>query len=122
TSSRHAPTPGTCSSMAARCRCRPSTVTSTTCSRTGSEMTTRRDFLGLLGAGAIAPALPAPFPDGRSLPPISDKWEMSWVDRVSAPHKAVIDSPEVSEGGALYRAVMLRDQYREVYGTFPDQF
>jgi hypothetical protein len=85
-------------------------------------MTTRRDFLGLLGAGAIAPALPAPFPDGRSLPPISDKWEMSWVDRVSAPHKAVIDSPEVSEGGALYRAVMLRDQYREVYGTFPDQF
>lgn len=85
-------------------------------------MPTRRDFLGLLGAGAIAPALPAPFPDGASLPPVSDEWDMSWVDRVTGPHKAVIDSPEVSEGMALYRAVMLRDQYRDVYGTFPDQF
>lgn len=86
------------------------------------SVATRRDFLGLLGAGAIVPALPAPFPDTGSLPPVSDKWDMSWVDRVTGPHKAVIDAPEVSEGGALFRSVMLREQYREVYGTFPDQF
>lgn len=85
-------------------------------------MATRRDFLGLLGAGAIVPALPAPFPDSDSLPPISDKWDMSWVDQVVKPHRVVIDAPTVGEGGALYRSVMLRDQYREVYGTFPDQF
>ncbi|HRP07519.1 MAG TPA: hypothetical protein PLL69_03435 [Gemmatimonadales bacterium] len=86
-------------------------------------MSTRRDFLGILGAGAVMPSMPAPFPSNHDLRPLDDKYDMSWVDRVrGTPHKVVIDSPEVSEGGALYRSVMLRDQYRDVFGTFPDQF
>ncbi len=85
-------------------------------------MSSRRDFLGILGAGAVLPSMPAPFPSNDGLRPVDDKYDMSWVDRISGtPHKVVIDSPAVSEGGALYRSVMLRDQYREVYGTFPDQ-
>lgn len=42
---------------------------------------------------------------------------MSWTDRVSGKFKAVFDSPEVSEGGGLFRAAMWRDQHKEVYGT-----
>ena len=85
-------------------------------------MTTRRDFLGLLGAGAALPALAAPFPDTDGLPPVTTDWDLSWLDRIQKPHKVVIDSPAVSDGGALYRAVMLREQYHEAFGTYPDQF
>ena len=84
-------------------------------------MATRRDFLGLLGAGAALPMLPAPFPTGESLRPISAAYDFSWVGKIDRPHKVLFDSPAVSDGGALYRSVMLRDQYREAFGVFPDQ-
>jgi hypothetical protein len=85
-------------------------------------MTSRRDFLGLLGAGAAVPALRAPFTDVDAPTPVTAEWDMSWVDQVTKPNRVVFDSPEISEGGALWRSVMLRDEYREVYGTFGDQF
>jgi hypothetical protein len=84
-------------------------------------MTSRRNFLGLLGAGAAMPMLPAPFPGNDDLVPIAADWDMSWVDRIQKPHKVVFDSPAVSDGGAIYRSVMFRDQYSQVFGTFPDQ-
>lgn len=84
-------------------------------------MTTRRDFLSMMGAGAALPALIPPFPDNDSLPPISAEYDMSWVDQLSKPHRYVIDAPTVSEGSALWRAIALKEQYAEVYGTFPDQ-
>jgi hypothetical protein len=61
--------------------------------------------------------LRAPFPRNDDLQPINADWDLSWVDRVSAPHKVVFDSPEVNEGGALFRAVLWRDEYQEVFGT-----
>jgi hypothetical protein len=85
-------------------------------------MTSRRNFLGLIGAGAALPALDAPFAGNDSLRPLNADFDMSWVDRMTKPHKVVIDSPAISDGGALYRSVMLRDQYTQVFGTFPDQF
>ncbi len=84
-------------------------------------MTTRRDFLGLLGAGAVLPAIQAPFPTSASLPPLPTDYDMSWVDRVTMPHKVVFDAPSVDDGSALWRAVVLRNQYAQIYGTFPDQ-
>ena len=84
-------------------------------------MTSRRNFLGLLGAGAALPMLPAPLPTNDDLTPIVADWDLSWVDRIQKPHKVVIDSPAVSDGGAIYRSVMFRDQYSQVFGTFPDQ-
>lgn len=80
-------------------------------------MTTRRNFLGLLGAGAALPALGAPFPTAADLPSISADWDMTWVDRVTAPHRVVFDSPEVNYGGTIFRAVLWRDEYQEVFGT-----
>ncbi|MCA9768988.1 MAG: hypothetical protein KC485_09245, partial [Gemmatimonadetes bacterium] len=83
-------------------------------------MTSRRDFFGILGAGAALPAL-APFPTSASLPPIRADYDMSWVDQVTKPHKVVFDAPEVNDGGAVWRAVLLQEEYQQVYGTFPDQ-
>lgn len=79
--------------------------------------TPRRDFLGWLGAGGVlatggiarlAVALPAP---------VSDKWDMSWCERVNGKVRAVFDSPGVEEGAALFRAQVWRDEHKEVYGT-----
>lgn len=85
-------------------------------------MTTRRNFLGLLGAGTMLPAIAPPFPTNASLPPLPDSdYDMSWLDRVTMPHRVVFDAPSVDDGGAIWRAVLLRREYAEVFGTFPDQ-
>lgn len=88
--------------------------------------TPRRDFLGWLGASALmtgvaaplsaaAPALTSPDDAPRALP--DSKWDVSWTDRVKGKYRTVFDSPELSDGAALFRAVMWQDQYNEVYGT-----
>ena len=88
-------------------------------------MPTRRSFLGLAGAGALAaagagstPLFASPARSSRpGALPTSDKWDMTWVDRLKGKHKAVFDSPEVSDGAALFRAMVWADQLKEVYGT-----
>lgn len=84
-------------------------------------MPSRRDFLGLLGAGAAIPMLPPPFPTNDELRPIRADYDMSWVDQVAKPHKMVFDAPSVDDGGGVWRAVLVRDEYRQTFGTFPDQ-
>ncbi len=79
----------------------------------------RRKFLGALGVGALAAASAAPLAAERSprLPkPVSDKYDMSWVDRIRGKHRAVFDSPGFSDGGAVFRAALWRDQLAEMYG------
>ena len=87
--------------------------------------TPRREFLSWLGAGGVVAAAGAhPGTPARSvaLPrPVTDKWDMSWCDRVNGSVKAVFDSPYVSEGSALFRAQLWRDEHQEVYGTAPAQ-
>jgi hypothetical protein len=82
--------------------------------------TPRRAFLGWVGAGALAGAaapLAALEPPAQSSRPLDDTWDMAWVDRITGKYRAVFDSPELSEGAALWRALMWRKQYKEVYGT-----
>ncbi len=86
--------------------------------------TPRRRFLGWLGASALAGATTRPLAAaGHALveppAPLAVDWDMSWVDRITGKHRAVFDSPEVSDGSGLFRAFVWRDQYREVYGTDP---
>ena len=86
----------------------------------------RRNFLSWLGgssllglaglpsrAGAATPAF-APEPHAE---PIAETWDMGWTGRVTGKYKAVFDSPEISGGAALYRAVSWCDHYKEVYGA-----
>ena len=50
---------------------------------------------------------------------IDPAWDMSWTDRLTGKYRAVFDSPSVSEGGAVFRAGLWRDQHAQVYGTAP---
>lgn len=85
--------------------------------------TPRRDFLSWLGTGGTFAAAGIPFVHAPGRPfdavPISDKWDMSWCDRVTGRVRAVFDSPEISDGAAMFRAQLWRDQHKEVYGTAP---
>ncbi|HET9132972.1 MAG TPA: hypothetical protein VFN90_01590 [Gemmatimonadales bacterium] len=82
-------------------------------------MPSRRSFLGLLGAGAALPALTAREAVAHPAPRADVKWDMSWVDRIGGSFRAVFDTPEINDGAGMFRAVMWREQYKEVYGTDP---
>lgn len=82
----------------------------------------RRDFLSSVASTSLLAALPSPVPltDAErrgALHPVDDTWDLSWANRLKGKSRAVFDSPEVSEGGALFRAVMWREQHAKVFGT-----
>ncbi len=90
------------------------------------QMTTqRRDFLGWLGGSSLLALGGAPVSlhpharPGRAHPtPVDDKFnDVSWADKVQGKFRAVFDSPEISEGAALFRAMVWCDEYKAVYGT-----
>lgn len=85
----------------------------------------RRRFLGWLGGssllGAAMPslshALESPREPNPHPAPIADTWDMSWTERVAGKYKAVFDSPQPSDGAALFRAIAWCDMYKDVYGA-----
>ena len=85
--------------------------------------TARRDFLGWIGATAIAGSAPAMLvgaPVPRPLSPLAAQpngWDMSWVSRIRGRYRAVFDAPALSEGDPILRAVVWGKQYQEVFGT-----
>jgi hypothetical protein len=86
--------------------------------------TKRRDFLSWLGGTSLfavtGPSLSSlshvAIPGGHPAP-LDATFDMTWVDRVHGKFRAVFDSPEISEGAALFRAIAWCDQYKSVYGT-----
>jgi hypothetical protein len=87
-------------------------------------MPTRRDFL----ASAASTGLLAAVPFDRALPPrlaerqpfsafAADDTDLTWVARLRGKSRAVFDSPQVSEGGALFRAALWRQQINKAFGT-----
>ncbi|HET7553748.1 MAG TPA: hypothetical protein VFK04_20815 [Gemmatimonadaceae bacterium] len=92
----------------------------------------RREFLSWLGASTLLAAMgrsaSAQAPAGESASgvndvarsPVSDKWDMSWVERISGDARAVFDLPEAGEGEGVWRAERWREDYHEVYGETPD--
>lgn len=92
-----------------------------------NQPTPRREFLGhlavtaaALASAACAPTLaatatePAPAPR-PSTPPAPIHWDDSWVARLTAKHKAVFDSPAISDGLALGQAFLYMRGYQEMY-------
>lgn len=81
----------------------------------------RRDFLGNVAATSMFAAMPSiAFTNAERAAfgkPVTDEWDMSWVARLRGKSRAVFDSPQVSEGGALFRAWMWREQHATVFGT-----
>ncbi len=83
-------------------------------------MTSRRSFLGILGAGAALPSLAPSLLQAETGPsPVSADWDMSWVKKLTGAHRAVFDAPEVSDGLPVVRACLWGNQYAEVYNTSP---
>ncbi len=92
--------------------------------------TSRRGFIGWLGSASLLGAVGAPSilraeapsqgtgPGGHALP-VGETWDMSWTSRVTGKYKAVFDSPEASDGAAVFRAVSWIEQYKEVYNAEP---
>lgn len=86
----------------------------------------RRDFLANVASTSLLAALPsipltaaerAALIDAKTSTLASDEWDMSWTDRLRGKSRAVFDSPQVSEGGALFRASLWREQHHAVLGT-----
>jgi hypothetical protein len=82
----------------------------------------RRDFLGRLAAGtALAAGAVGASPgrlDAEAGPrPVSDKWDMSWCDRITGKFRGVFDSPKLEDGGEIFRAAIWQTQVTEVYGV-----
>jgi hypothetical protein len=89
-----------------------------------SMKTHRRDFLGWLGGTSMFAfaAVPESFhvpraPGAAHAAAIDDAFDVSWTDRVQGKFRAVFDSPEISEGAGLFRAIVWCDEYKSVYGT-----
>lgn len=91
-------------------------------------MTTRRDFLASAASTGLLAALPLDVslkPHGAERPELSalavDDTDLSWVPRLRGKSRAVFDSPQVSEGGALFRAALWRKQINQAFGTPIDE-
>lgn len=87
--------------------------------------TPRRDFLGWIGATALAGTAPAmlvgaPATFRRDLPfagNATGDWDMSWVERLTARQKLVFDAPDLAEGDPILRAHVISRQYADVLGV-----
>src|SRR3954470_6264592 len=87
-------------------------------------MPTRRDFIagaatsGLLAAVPIDLSLPLHGGERPGAPAFAlDDTDLSWATRLRGKSRAVFDSPQASEGGALFRAALWRKQINKVFGT-----
>jgi hypothetical protein len=86
--------------------------------------TTRRDFLGTMAMNAaMLGAMPLSFDLATAAavaaPAQGEKWDLTWVNRVTGKHKAVFDVPEVDSGYGVWRATIWGKQYQEVMGVSP---
>ena len=91
-----------------------------------SIMPSRRDFLARAASTSLLAAVPlelsqplAPHAGERTVAALTalDDTDLSWVGRLRGTTRAVFDSPQPSEGGALFRAALWRTQINKVFGT-----
>lgn len=88
--------------------------------------TDRREFLGaMVGAGMALGGKPehrhsgTPFQSSPASRAPSSDWDVSWTAKISGAHRAVFDSPDISEGLGLLRTLVWIKDYGEVYGATP---
>lgn len=95
----------------------------------------RRGFLAQLATAAVAVAAgglvrpsrvtasepPNRRPDMRAradtTPAARGPWDLAWIDKLTAQHRQVFDSPAIADGEALNKAGLYLDNFHEVYGT-----
>jgi hypothetical protein len=89
-------------------------------------MPSRRDFLTRAASTSLLAVVPAELSrplalhaDERTAAAFTalDDTDLSWVARLRGKTRAVFDSPQPSEGGALFRAALWRTQINKAFGT-----
>lgn len=88
--------------------------------------TSRRDFLQhAASATALFGAMPITLDafDRRSATPHdsrpAEKFDLSWVNKITTRHKAVFDVPEIESGYGVWRASLWINQYNQHLGVPP---
>ena len=82
----------------------------------------RREFVGRVAAGAMLAGFPLPVDasirafDG-AVPGAAEKWDLSWVNRITGKYRAVFDVPEIESGYGVWRASIWGKQYQDVLGV-----
>lgn len=85
----------------------------------------RREFLGaVIGAGLVLGGKPGTREGVKVSPPsrhpvLQSAWDVSWTNKVTGAHRAVFDSPEISQGLGLVRTLVWIEDYGEVYNAKP---
>jgi hypothetical protein len=73
----------------------------------------RREFISSAAGSFLLGELPEP--QG----PAAKQWDLSWVKKVTAKHKVVLDVPEVDSAYGVWRASFWAQQYNDVLGVPP---
>jgi hypothetical protein len=78
----------------------------------------RRDFLSTMVMGSLGMGA-ASMVDWRDLPAqqAAGHWDLAWVKRIQGKYRAVFDIPEIEDGFGVWRAVLWRQQYSQVFGV-----
>lgn len=78
----------------------------------------RRDFLSTVALGSLGAAGLAAL-DVSTLPAqqAASHWDLSWVRKLKGKYRAVFDVPELEDGFGVWRAVIWRKQYSQVFGV-----
>jgi hypothetical protein len=88
----------------------------------------RRSFLERTALGAVAVSglgLPIDFTRdaaaGSAGQPLSDDFDLTWVNKVTGKHKVLMDVAEVDSGYGIWRSNMWSKQYMDVLGAKPNE-
>jgi hypothetical protein len=57
----------------------------------------------------------------QRLPQAASHWDLGWVRRLKGKYRAVFDVPELEDGFGVWRAVIWRKQYAQIFGV-PEEY
>lgn len=78
----------------------------------------RRDFLSRMALGSMGVAGLTAM-DAFELPAqqAASHWDLEWVKKLRGKYRAVFDIPDIEDGFGVWRAVLWRKQYSQVFGV-----
>lgn len=78
----------------------------------------RRDFLETLALGTLAASAGSLFQPGDAVAqgPAGSHWDLSWTNRLKGKRRGIFDVTEIEDGYGVWRAIIWRKQYAQVFG------
>lgn len=79
--------------------------------------TGRRDFLTTLGLATIGTAGAGLFaPSVAPAQQAAGYWDLSWTGKLTGKHRAFFDVPAIEDGYGVWRSIIWRKQYSQIFG------